>query len=124
MLDLGPAVEHQILERAEATGVTAAQYVEKLLAEHPLITPAVSPHNPVAHVQSLITKWQQEDKTPLAETILHDETLTPSEALFRQWDEEDAQMTDEERHHQEKLWEDFQQGINLERAATGMRSIF
>jgi hypothetical protein len=32
MLDLAPTLEHAIIERAEASGLTANQYIEKLLA--------------------------------------------------------------------------------------------
>jgi hypothetical protein len=47
-----------------------------------------------------------------------------TEALFRQWDEEDAHMTDEERREEDRFWQEFARGINADRAAAGMRLIF
>jgi len=44
--------------------------------------------------------------------------------LFRQWEREDADLTDEERRIEQARWHQFQQGIDAERLASGMRPIF
>ncbi|MGH2344774.1 MAG: hypothetical protein ACRDG4_06080, partial [Chloroflexota bacterium] len=62
--------------------------------------------------------------TPVTAPAPNDGTLTPSEALFRQWEQEDAKLTDEERQAEEVRRQQFQQDINAQRAASGMRPIF
>ncbi|MBC8142580.1 MAG: hypothetical protein H7Y38_14200 [Armatimonadetes bacterium] len=78
----------------------------------------------LAHARALISKWQTADNTPTAAPAPNDGTTSPSEALFRQWEREDELLTDEDREAQARLWEQFQQGINAERAASGTRLIF
>jgi hypothetical protein len=51
-----------------------------------------------------------------------DET-DPTLALFVQWELEDANKTLEEIAAEEKLWQEFEQGINATRQAQGMREI-
>ena len=119
-LELSPEVERQVLERARAAGITADDYLARLLqAADP-----VAPPDPVAQVRSLLHQWQQLDHTPTAAPAPNDGTLSPSEALFRQWEREDAAMSDEARQAEEECWQQFQQGIDAERRASGMRPIF
>jgi hypothetical protein len=40
------------------------------------------------------------------------------------WEQEDASLTEAERQANDELWRQFQQEINAERAASGMRPIF
>jgi hypothetical protein len=80
--------------------------------------------NPADRVRALLIQWQLRDGTPTARPAPNDGSLTPSEALFRQWEEEDAMLTDEERASHEALWRQFQDGIDAERDAAGMRRIF
>jgi hypothetical protein len=119
-LDLHPDIERQILARAQAAGITANDYVARLLQA---AAPGTAP-DPVARVRRLLSEWQQHDHTPTATPAPIDGTLTPSEALFRQWEEEDAGLTDDERQAEENYWQEFQQSINAERTAAGMRPIF
>jgi hypothetical protein len=116
-LDLNPEVESQVLERARAAGTTASEYIARLLRSD---APAPSPSDPIARVREL----RQQDDTPTALPPPNDGTMTPSEALFRQWEREDAALTDEERQAEEALWQQFQQGINAERDVAGMRRLF
>lgn len=77
-----------------------------------------------AHVRDLIARWQEQDGIPTAVPASNNGTLTPSEALFRQWEREDEQLSDAEYNAQTELWEQFQRGINAERAASGARLVF
>lgn len=117
-LELPPELESTVREYAEAEGVS----INDLIARH--FPPRMAKRDPVAHVKSLLAQWQQQDNTPTTLPAPNDGTLTPSEALFRKWDAEDALLTDEERQAQAEQWQQFQQGINAERAANGMRLIF
>lgn len=47
----------------------------------------------------------------------------PTLALFAQWEQEDARKTPEETAEEERLWEEFERGINETRAALGMRQL-
>lgn len=48
----------------------------------------------------------------------------PTLALFAQWAEEAKAMTPEEREQEQRLWEQFEIGINETREASGMRLLF
>ena len=119
-LEIHPEVERQVLERAEVAGISASDYIARLLrGTVPSIVPA-----PAARVRDLLREWQHYDHTPTAAPAPDDGTHTPSEALFRQWEREDAALTDAERRVEEAQWHQFQQGIDAERLASGMRPIF
>lgn len=79
-------------ERSQFTpGTTANEYSARLLeAAAPISAP-----DPVARVCSLLVQWQQQGNTPIAAPSPNDGTLTPSEALFREWEQDDATLTDE-----------------------------
>jgi hypothetical protein len=114
-LELSPQAESILQEEASRAGVSVDTLIERTFAPR---------RNPVARVQALLTEWQQQDKTPTAETASPHGNLTPSEALFRKWEAEDAGLTEEEQQAQAAQWEQFQRGINAERKAAGMRLIF
>jgi hypothetical protein len=119
-LELNPEVERQVLERARAAGTTASDYIAQLLQAY---TTIASP-NPIARVHGLLNQWQFQDRSPTSAPAPNDGTFTASEALFRQWEREDANLTDEERQAEEKRWQQFQRDINSDRVASGMRPIF
>ena len=77
----------------------------------------------LAHARALIARWQQADNTPTAAPAPNDAAVTPSEALFKQWEREDEQLTEAQRGSRVLWWEQFQQGVNAERAASGMTPI-
>jgi hypothetical protein len=80
--------------------------------------------DPRDRVNALLAQWQAADNTPLRPPIPTRPGETPTQALFRMWEEEDAHMTDEEREAEDRLWEEIQQSLNGERAKTGMRTLF
>lgn len=49
--------------------------------------------------------------------------MTPTQALFKQWEEEDANLTPEEIAADLQFWEEVQQSINEERLKAGRRPI-
>jgi hypothetical protein len=120
-LELSPEIEREVLARAQAMGTTANEYLARLLREArgPITAPT-----PVAHVRTLLAQWQQLDNTPTAAPAPNDGSLTPSEALFREWEQEDASLTEAERQANDELWRQFQREMNAERTAIGMRPIF
>ena len=50
--------------------------------------------------------------------------INATEALFRQWDAEDANMMDAEREEEDQFWEKFAHNIDEERRTAGMRLLF
>jgi hypothetical protein len=123
VVELTPAEEEAVHERAREAGVSPSQFIARLLAEAHVTAPPAPP-TAVESVKRLLAQWQREDGTPVIEPPPPPPGMTPTEALFRQWDEEDARMTEAERQAEKELWEAFQQGINEERAANEERKIF
>jgi hypothetical protein len=80
--------------------------------------------DPRDRVNALLAQWQAADNTPLRPPIPTRPGETPTQALFRKWEEEDARMTDEERDAEEKFWEEYEQSINAERTKLSMRTLF
>jgi hypothetical protein len=119
-LDLHPDVERLVMARAQAAGMSPSDYLARLLAAG-ISTAAPTP---AERVHALLQEWQQADGTPTAMPAPNEGTLTPSEALFRQWEQEDAGLSEDERRAEAEAWQQFQQDINAERAAARMRPIF
>lgn len=94
-LDLTPTEEAQLKTAAHQKGVDPASLLKQLMSEH-LPELAASP-----------------------EALPEDPTL----ALFAQWAKEDAQVTPEEVAEENRLWEEFERGINETRDALGMRHL-
>lgn len=94
-LELTPVEEAQLTTAARQKGVDPAVFLKQLMTEH-LPEPVASP-----------------DVSP------EDPTLT----LFAQWAKEDAQKSPEEIAQEDRLWEQFETGINETRAALGMRHL-
>lgn len=118
-LELAPEVERAVAERAAAEGISINELLSRYFRPAP-----PRPQTSVERVKSLLTQWQHMDNTPVARPLPNDGSMTPSEALFQQWDHEDDSLSEAERQTQEDLWEEFKRGINAERAAAGMRLIF
>jgi hypothetical protein len=98
-IDLSPEVERKLHEYAAREGVSASEYVARLLQS------AISdtPRDPVAHVQTLLTQWQQEYGLPVPSG-----GYKSTAELFAAWDAEDAQMTEEEREEERRFWADYE----------------
>lgn len=94
-LELTPAEEAQLKTAAQQKGVDPAVFLKQLMTEH-LPEPATASEAPP-----------------------EDLTL----ALFAQWAKEDAQKSPEEIAQEDRLWEEFETGINETRAALGMRHL-
>lgn len=120
-IDLSPTEEAQFTDAARQEGLEPAAFVKRLVRER---LPSTAPSDPVAHVQAILAKWRAEDHTPTPPPVPTRPGETPTQALFRAWDEEDAGMTQKEREAEDQLWQDFQRGLNETRAALGMRLLF
>jgi hypothetical protein len=96
-LNLDPEMERQVLERAQDAGMNANDYIAGMLRA---TAPDRAP-DPVARVRSLLSQWQRQDATPVAPPGPNDGTLTPSEALFRRWEQEDAGLSEDARRAEE-----------------------
>ena len=121
-LNLRPEVETVIRERARSLGVSVDDLLARTFAPEKTDTGTVS--DPKGHVRALLAKWQTEDQTPILPPISTLPGETSTQALFRKWDEAEAQLTKEERDAEDRLWKDFRQGIDVERIRTGMRTLF
>jgi len=104
-LDLSPEIEKRVRERAEAEGVSVNYLMARIFA--PEMTQKSPPTDPKAHVRALLAQWQAQDNTPILPPIPIRNGKTPTQALFRKWEEEEAQLTEEEQEQQEKFWEEF-----------------
>lgn len=121
-LELSPEVEHAVRQRAAAKGVS----INDLLARTFVLDmqEELLSQDPKERVRALLAEWQAQDNTPRLPPIPMREGETPTAALFRKWEEEDAGMTDEEVKADEQLWEEFRDGVNAERLNAGMRTLF
>lgn len=61
-------------------------------------------------------QWQSETQTQTTPEV-------STRELFDQWAQEDANMTEEQRQAESQLWEEFEKGINENRAVLGMRQL-
>lgn len=99
-----PTEEARLTDAARRAGVTVVELVKRRALGH--LPP--TPPDVEAEVLAKLRKWQEEDPTPLRPHI-------PVHELFAQWDEEDAQMTDEERAEEDRIWEGFEEAIERNR---------
>lgn len=85
--------------------------------------PADAAIDPGDHVSDLLAQWQAEDRTPLRAPVLTQPGETPTQALFRKWAAEDANMTEAEKEAEDRLWKEIEQGMLESRREAGrMRS--
>jgi hypothetical protein len=121
-LDLSEYAASILEQEASRAGVSVNTLIERTFApKRALVNQSV---NQAERIKSLLDQWQRADGTPSAAPASNDSSMTPSEALFRQWEQEAEQMTEEERQAEAQLWQQFQQDINAERRANGMPLMF
>jgi len=117
MLDIAPKLEHEIVERAEANGMTAEQYLEKLLStdrakigvgQHKtqVAAPVETPAETAQCVQSLLARWQAETGMPAS----YSDSKTLAQ-LSAEWAAEDANRTDAEIAAERAVWAEYEQAI-------------
>ena len=99
-IDLTPSEVAQLSEATKRTGLAPSELLKKLLKEY-LPFGSISDKD---DLDAKLHKWQQQDGVRLAPDI-------STHALFAQWAEEDAQMTEQEREAEDRLWEKLE--INL-----------
>lgn len=121
-IDVSPEIETAVRERAAAEGVSvndllARSFAMEKIQDRPSL-------NVQEHVRSLLAQWQAQDKIPAIPLIATQDGETPTQALFRTWEEEDAHLTEDEVEQEKQLWEEFKQSINAERATSNMRLLF
>jgi hypothetical protein len=118
MLDLSPETETILEQEAAREGVSVDTLLRRTFAPQ---TASISPAERVKH---MLAAWQRADNTPTVTPPTNNSNMTPSEALFQQWEQQAADMTEEERQAEDKLWQQFQEGVNAERSASNMRPVF
>ena len=84
-LDLSPEVENVVRERAEALGVSVNDLLARTFA--PEKTEAKLVSDPQAHVRALLARWQAEDNTLTLPPVPTRPGETPTQALFKKWEE-------------------------------------
>ena len=97
IIDLTPSEEAQISAAAKETGLAPAELVRKLVKEH---LPAVSTADD-DDLDAKLHKWQEQDGIKLLPDV-------STQALFAQWAEEDAQLTEEERAENERIYTEIE----------------
>ena len=121
-LDLTPEIEDVVRERAAAEGVSVNDLLARTFAmNRSPLPPATDPRE---HVRAVLAEWRTTDNTPFSPPIPKRNGETTSEALFRKWEEEDANTTDRERDEEAEFWRVFQQAIDDERTTGSMRKLF
>ena len=118
-LDVSPEIENMVRQRAAAEGVSINDLLARTFA--PEKEPPVS--EPIERVQQLLARWQAEDHTPIVPPMPTQSRETPTQALFRKWEEEDAHMTEEEKEAEDRLWEDIEKGIDENRGKLLLRRL-
>jgi hypothetical protein len=113
-----PSEEARLSSAAMQSGIALEELVRKIVNEH---LPAA---NPLDEMRRRISEWQKQDNTPTPPQPVSRPGLTPTAALFQSWMEEDALRTEEEIAANDRLWEDYKQGIDDERQKAGMRTLF
>ena len=120
-LDISSEIENVIRERAQAAGLSVNDLLARAFTSEVMATrPSTDPKE---HVRALLTRWRAQDNTPVLPPIPTQNGETPTQALFRNWEEEDANMTEEEQEREAMYWEQFQQSIDVERTKAGMRTL-
>ncbi len=110
-IDLTPEQEEQLASAARRAGLRPDELITRLVAQNlPLAAPK-SGEALVNYVRDLLAQWQEQDNTPFPSPIPTKPGETPTQALFRQWAEEDAQMTEEDRESEDRLWAEIEAGI-------------
>ena len=109
-IELTPAQEIALADAAQVCGVDAAELMKRLTLDHL----PVAGKNDEADIDAKLRQWQMQD----GRSLLPD---TPAQALFAQWDEEDAHMTEEEREAEDQLWADIERGLTENSRALQMR---
>jgi len=93
IIDLSSEEEARLAVAARQKGVAPQECARQLLTEH---------------LPSLSSNGSNED---------------PTLAIFAQWEQEDARKTHAEIADEERLWAEFEKGINETRRALGMRQL-
>jgi|SRR5579872_81148 len=109
-IELSPEVEHAVRERAAAEGVSINDLLARTFV--PEKRDERTTQDPRERVRALLAELQARDNTPRLPPIPTREGETPTQALFRKWQEEDANMTEEEIEAEERLWQEIEQGLN------------
>lgn len=120
--DLTPPEEARLQVATKREGLEPAALVKKLVKK--LVNEHLENVIPIEAMRAQLREWQAQDQTPTATLPPTGPGISPTAALFQQWEAEDAAMTDEERAADEKLWEEVQQGLDTERKESGMRTLF
>ncbi|MGO8670107.1 MAG: hypothetical protein ACLQVD_01880 [Capsulimonadaceae bacterium] len=113
-----PAEEASLSHAAMHSGIALEDLVRKIVREH------LPDANPLDEMRRRIREWQEQDNTPTPPVSVSRPGLTPTAALFQVWMEEDALRTEDEIAANDRLWEDYKQGIDDERQNAGMRTLF
>jgi hypothetical protein len=112
-LDISPQTEARLFDVARQEGIDPAALVERLVKEY---RPAPGADRTADELYRKLRERQEQDHI----------TLRPDRSAaehFARLEAEAAQMTDEEREAEDRIWEDFQNGMNETRAALGMRQL-
>lgn len=105
-LTLTTAEEARLRQEAEQNGMAPAELATQRLRQH--WTGETSQKDEIA---AKLHRWREETKTEIQPHI-------SSNDLHAMWAQEEAQMTQEERDAEDRLWEDIQKSIDESRGAS------
>ncbi len=101
--------ENVVRERAEAEGLSVNELLAHALASDE--SAKIVKSDPAASVKVLLVRWQAEEHTPVVPPVPTLPGETPTQALFRQWREEEAHRTDKEVEAEDCMWANIEQGL-------------
>jgi hypothetical protein len=109
-LELTPTLEREVQELAQSEGMTANDFIGRLIAQIKHLPNTNQQPNQeeteqekrFAEAKARMQAWQKEYGLPVPPSGFKTTT-----ELFAQWREEDANMTEEEQQAERDFWEDF-----------------
>lgn len=126
-IELSPEEEARLREAARRQGLDAAALARKLVTERLPVTDvstgSAKELSPQERVRALLAQWQDQDNVPVPAAPEPLPGETPTQALFRKWDAEDAAMTDEERAAEDRLWSEVEPALSGRRAGLHLRRL-
>ncbi len=125
VIELTQDQEEALVEAARLEGVAPNALAARVLAEH---LPSLRHHGAAGEVQqrvlTLLASWRAQDGVASKLGRAGGRSGEPAAEMFREWEREDAALTEEQSAEAETLWESFRESVDAERIRAGMRTLF
>jgi hypothetical protein len=112
-LEIAPQLEREVIEYTSRNGITIDELLSRAIhSERP--KPSKAPKETTghadnrAHVQALLTQWQQEEGLP---NLADGQASLSLAELSAQWQKEFETLTPEEQEAERQFEEDYEKGL-------------